>query len=322
VPTLAEVEQEVASRCGPYEQRTALATGGASTVVVRALRSTIALGGQTDRFLLRRSATDPDDRVRRVASYDPATGTLTVDDPYDVVVAAGEPLELMVLDPVTELRPAVLRGLARCFFVERAAVPVTAGLVEETLSTALFWITDVGQIRDVSSRVGDAGVAQPIPLTWYRPASSSAGVGLMVDAAPAGVYVVEALRPYATLVGGADAPNGPQADVDVLACPLDYAAAAGHVEAWRRARPTLAPIAKAGYADGLDAATGVFNLMVRSQWWYWDRPDRVRLPLPATTGDEVSTAFVATGNTWSMVDSNYSWRGLSALTWRQVLEGA
>lgn len=318
--TLAEIEQEVAARCGPFEQRVA-ASGTATTVVVGALVSTIGLGGQTDRFLLRRGAVD-DDRVRRVAAYAPATGTLTVDRAYATAPTADEAIELLVLDPAAELRPAVLRGLARCFFVERAAVPVTAGRVEEDLSAALFWLTDVGQIRGVTNRVGDAGVVSPIPLTWYAPASSSGGVGLMVDAAPAGAYLVEALRSHATRVNGADAPDGPRTDADAVDCPLDYAAAAGHVEAWRRCRATLAPIAAAGYAGDLAEARGEFERLVKAQWWYWDRPDRVRLPNPgAAAGGAASTSAVATGMTWSAVAGAYSWRGLSTLTWRQVLEG-
>jgi len=317
MPTLADIEREVSSRCGPFEQRAA-ASGTTTTVVVGALRSTIPLGGQTDRFLLRRAATTPDDRSRRVAGYDPATGTLTVDRPYAVAPTAGEALELGVLDPEQELRPAVLRGLARCYFVERAPVPVTPGQVAEELSAALFWITDVGQIRQVESRIG-AGHAEALAwraLSSSSPMSASGRLRVDTETCPpaAGVYVVEALRPHATWVNGADAPAGPTADADVLACALDYAAALGHAEAWRRSRAILAPISRAGYADGLDAVGTEVTRIVRQQWWYWDRPDRVRLPDPL--------AGVGASPSWRTVERDYTWHGLSVKSWREVLETA
>jgi hypothetical protein len=320
VPTLAQIEQDVAARCGPFEEQVAR-SGTPTTVVSDALGSTIPLGGLTDRWLLRRGAPTPDNRQRRVAGYAPAPGTLTVDLAYDTPIVPGELIELLVLDPAQELRPAVLRGLARCYFVERAAVEVTPGQVAECLSAALFWVTDVGQVRDVQSRVG---TGHATPLRWYRLLSASGptrdAVGrLRVDAETtppgAGVYVVEALRPHATWVNGADAPDGPTADADVLACPLDYAAALGHAEAWRRCRATLAPISRAGYADGLEAVSREVTRLVRGQWWYWDRPDRVRV------GDPGGAAAVASP-TWRTVEEDYTWRGLEARTWRDVMERA
>src|SRR5262245_17983745 len=127
----------------------------------------------------------------------------------------------------------------------------------------------------------------------------------------AGIYIVEALRPHATWVNGLDAPNGPTADADVLACPLDYAATMSHAEAWRRCRATLQPIAAAGYADALAAVRSEVNRIVRQQWWFWDRPDRVMLHDPL--------AGVVAYPTWHTVDQGYSWRGLDVKTWRRVL---
>lgn len=317
--TLSQLEAEVQARCGPFEEHTA-ASGTTTTAVVDALKSTIGLGGYTDRWLTRRAAA-AGDRSRRVASYDPATGTLTVDRPYAVAPAAGEALELGVLDPEREVRPAVLRGLTRTFFVERAAVEVTEGQVAENLSAALYWITDPVQIRTVESRVG---LGHARNLRWYRILSSSAkdgSGGLRVDAETSppcsGVYVVEALRPQATWVNGADAHAWPSQDGDVLVGPLGYAAALGHAEAWRRCRATLAPIAAAGYAPGLEAVAQEVNHVVREQWWYWDRPDRVYLPDPRDAGGGTEPT-----PTWRTVDRDYSWRGLSAKTWEQVLETA
>lgn len=317
--TLAEVEAEVARRAAVWEDHVA-SGGSATTAVVPDLVTTADDGGTyVGQWLLRRSAADAD-RQRRIVAYTAATGTLTVDRPYATPPGANEALEVMPVDPTRQLRRAVVAGLARCFFVERADVPVTAGRVETDLSAALFWITDVAQIRDVASRVGTAGTVLPTPLDWYNPVSSHAGVGVEVLAPTGGSYVVEALRPYATWVNGADAPNGPTDDDDVLSCELEYAAAAGHVELWRYARPILAPVAAGPQrlAEPLSSAKTTFELKVREQWWYWDRPDRVRVASPGS--DALSTdERVTSGLTWSSAAASFTWRGLTAYTWRQVL---
>lgn len=321
--TLGELEREVAARAAVFEEH-ACASGTASpaTAVVTALISTADAGGTyPGQWLLRRDAAAADDRQRRIAAVNATTGTLALDRPYAVAPAAGEAVEITPLDPARHLRRAVLAGLARTYFVDRVAVPVTAGRVEEDLSAALFWVVDVGQIRDVESRLGAAATSRPQPLDWYRPVSSSAGVGLRVQAPVGGSYLVEALRPHATWVNGADAPDGPTDDDDVLACPLDYAAAAGHVELWRYARAVLAPVSSGPQklAASQSEAAAEFTRLVRSQWWYWDRPDRVVFRYP---GDRASQdEYVTTGGTWSSVAARYSWRGLSALSWRQVLAG-
>jgi hypothetical protein len=321
VTTIADIEQEVARRAAVWEDHVASGgTANPATAVVTDLLSTADDGGTyPGQWLLRRSAATAD-RQRRIASVDPATGTLTLERAYAAAPTAGEAIEITPLDPARHLRRAVVAGLARCFFVDRVDVPVTAGRVEEDLSAALFWVTDVGQIRDVRSRVGDAGVVLPTPLDWSRPVSSSGGVGVEVAAAPAGVYVVEALRPHATWVNGADAPTGPALDTDTVACPLAYAAAAGHVELWRCARSVLAPVAAGpqALAPPLAEAAATFTLLVRQQWWYWDRPDRVRRAAPVG-GAGGQDEWVTSGRTWSQVEAAYTWRGLSALTWSQVL---
>ncbi|HKE13855.1 MAG TPA: hypothetical protein VKB80_03245, partial [Kofleriaceae bacterium] len=61
MPSLAQIEQELAARCGPFALHT-VASGTTTTVTVAALTSSIALGGETDRWLLRRSASAVGDR--------------------------------------------------------------------------------------------------------------------------------------------------------------------------------------------------------------------------------------------------------------------
>lgn len=323
--TLAMVEQEVARRAGPFEEHVGDGNGSTTSATAATLRTSAADGGTyVGQWLQRRVAATGADRARRIVAYDPAAGRLTVDRAYTNAPALNEPFEVSPLDPVRHLRRAVVAGLGRCFFVDRVDVPVTAGRVEQSLSAALFWVVDVGQVRDVRARVGAVGVVADAPLDWVRPFSTSGGVSAGVTAAPAGVYVVEALRPHATWVNGADAPNGPTADADVLACPLDYAAAAGHVELWRIARAVLAPVASGpqALAAPRSEAVSTFEALVRGQWWYWDRPDRVRVRDPAGADAARATAeWVSAAHTWRATAEQFTWRGLSALSWREVLGG-
>jgi len=190
---------------------------------------------------------------------------------------------------------------------------VTAGRVEEDLSAALFWIVEPGQIRDVESRLGGAATSRPEPLDWYRPVSTAGGVKMGVQAPTAGTYLIEALRPHATYVNGVDSPTGPVNDTDTLACPLDYAAAAGHVELWRLARYEMVDGAR--LTGDLAMAKAEFERIVKSQWWYWDRPDRVRVRYPTARASQDQVVGGLTWGAWT----GTAWGGMSALTWGRVL---
>jgi len=313
--TLAEVEVEIARRCGPFEAHVA-ASGTTTTAVVTALTSSIDAGDAVDLWLLRRSA-DVGDRQRRVAAYAPMTGTLTVDRAYATAVAAGEALELLVLDPTQQLRVAALAGLRRCYFVDRVDVTPTGGALEHDLSAALVWVTDVGQVRDVAYRTGAVGVLRPGSLGWHRTFSTSAGVQTAVAARTSGVLVVEALRPHASWVNGADSTTGPTLDTDVLAVDLDYAAAAGHIEAWRRCVATLAPVAREGMAITRQAAKDEFEAQVNRHVPV--RPDRLSFRYPLGGRATGLWDAVQDTGTWAHVAQQGTWRALSAISWRQVL---
>ncbi len=258
--TLADIEREVAARLGPYRQET-VASGTATTAVVANLQSSIELGDIEDLYLLRRSASAASDRQRLVKDYTPATGTLTVDRAYSNAPTAGEAIELHHLDPAAELRKAVQAGLWRCYFMDRVVVVLATTASERDLTALLPWLTEPGQVYEVMyNYVGS--LTPPVVVPWFKSFTQGGGVWLTVqpDPYPNQLYI-DARRPVATWINGADSITGPVADDDEVDVDLYYAAAAGHVEAWRRCGPRLQPVAQTGLYPDQQAAAAVFTEM-------------------------------------------------------------
>jgi hypothetical protein len=261
--TLADLEREVASRLGPFAALTA--TGGtADSLVVAGMRSTAPLGGYEGLWLLRRGAVVPDDRVRTVDRLDGPSGSLYVDFPYAATPTAGEPFELHHLHPDLQLRADVLAGLRRCYLPDVVALlpapePSDAtGAAAVDLTAQAFWLTAPRQVLAVTA----AGAAVPAGGRYGRPTAAGwacyASRGRLYLGVPAGVppdgLTVRAYRDAFGLVDGLDAPAGPLDDDDELAVPVDYAAALGHIEAWRRHRDRLEASAAEGRFAGQNEA--------------------------------------------------------------------
>jgi hypothetical protein len=291
--SLREIEQEVARRTGPFQLRTVQnaqpgdqesVTSTVTTVSVPAVRSAMDLGGLTDMFVLRRGrladgtrlpATLPDgtilnydagDRIRLVRDYRPQEGVLEVDRPYLYATHDDEEIELHHLDPEQELRPAVLGGLRRCFVVHRLAVNATIpGPWSPIDLTALApWLLNRDQVYGVAIGGG-------APAVGWRVEPYGGGLFLTMAEVAMGTSYVVNRRPAVAMVlpvfdgNGTPSPddwvvragnvNEPWDDDDRFAVQMDYAAAAGHIEAWRTARPRLTLVAQTGmWADQKEAA--------------------------------------------------------------------
>ncbi len=258
MPTLAEIEREVAPRAGPYSQHVVTA-GTTLTCTVPTLQSSIALGGVENMFLLRRgklSNGDPvpdfqaTDRQRLVKTWTPSSGTLEVDRAWSGAPVEGEVIELHHLDPAAELRPAVQAGLWRCYRVDRVEVTLGGTASERDLTAAAPWITDPSQVYEVEwACVGT--LALPSKVAWFRPFLKSGHVWLQVWPDPwPNALLVTARRPVATWVnaggGYANSTTGPTEDDHAVDVDLRYAAAAAHVELWRRCRHRLLSGAQQG----------------------------------------------------------------------------
>jgi hypothetical protein len=251
-----------------------------TTVSIPAVRSTMDLGGLTDMFVLRRGrladgthlpttlpdATiinyDPADRIRLVRDYRPQQGVLEVDRPYLYATADDEEIELHHLDPEQELRPAVLAGLRRCFVVHRLPVSaVVPGPWSPVDLTAIApWLLTRDQVYAVSIGGGAPAVGWRVEPygggLFLTMAEVAMGTSYVVNRRPAVAMVLPAFDGNGNGNGGNGSVSGddwviragnvgePWHDEDRFAVPMDYAAAAGHIEAWRTARPRLTLVAQ------------------------------------------------------------------------------
>jgi len=233
-------------------------------VTVAELRTSAPLGGYEGLYLLRRGATQATDRVRTVDRVEGTSGSLVVDFPYTGPAAAGEVVELHHLHPDLQLLADVHAGLRRCYVLDTLLIaappagvaPAPPGGYPGAVATVLdltaqaFWLTSPRQVLAVTS----GGALVPAAGRYGSPSSAGwtcwAARGTLYLGVPSGVptdgLTLRAYRDACGLVNGADQPDGPLADDDLLSVPLDYVAAFAHAEAWRRHRDRLEAAAAEG----------------------------------------------------------------------------
>ena len=254
--TLAAVEREVAPRCGPY-RREVVASGTVSTAVVTALISTVEQETEENLYLLRRGLLvngtavpgyDAGDRIRMVKTHTLSTGTLEPDRAWTTAPAANEYIELHHLHPDAELRPAVQAGLRRAYFVDRSSLILAAAAAERNLTALAAWITDPGAVYEVE-HLASTDTSLPTRVGHWNVFAQAAGVFLQTSPDPyPNSLLVTSRRPHSSYVNGVVSTTGPTVDADVLTVSLEYAAAAGHIEAWRRLKARLLGPAQSGKA--------------------------------------------------------------------------
>jgi hypothetical protein len=241
--TLAQLEREVARRTGPFFQAaqdsSTPTTSTTTAAYMPTLKSSAILGGPENLWLLRRGVLasgaptpqpiDPADRIRMVQTFDSSAGRVVVDRNWRNAMQPNELAEFTHLHPEQELHQSVLAGLRRCFLQETVGAGVTSGYGDMDLTYQFPWITGPSQVARVQ-------------YGWMRPyadapfeATLQEGHVMLRGAwggyAPASVWVT-ALRPAWSWVNDAESTTGPTQDDDLLSVDLDYAAAAGHIEAW------------------------------------------------------------------------------------------
>lgn len=277
--TLAEIEQAIAARIGPYHKMIAYAGSSQSGATVRKLMSSIVMGDYEDLFLLRRgvmstgelaSGFNADDRQRIVSEYIAVSGRLAPDLSWTVAPAQGEVLELHYLDP-ENLREVALQGLRRCYFWDTLQVAATTYLSEINLTALAPWITRGSQIR----RVQHGRYAyQTSNVDWFEAYQMGGDVWLRTTVPNIGTMRVSVLRPHFTFVNGEDSLVGPNHDSDILNIDREYAARAGHISAWMLQTPKLTPVAVQGLAITMKQAADAFTLS--SMTYVKAEPERIQ----------------------------------------------
>lgn len=237
--TLSQLEQEVARRTGPFFQAAqdsgSPSSSTTTSAIMPSLKTNALLGGPENLWLVRRgvrldgTATPGPiilaDRERLVQTFDPSAGRVIVDRNWRDVMYPNELADFTHLHPSQELRRAVLAGLRRCFLSDTISVTPTGGYADTDLTYTAPWLVDPAQVLDVQ-----VGWQRPEDSVPFKVAIHQGHV--MLTAAIYGGAWVTALRPHWSWVNGTDSTTGPVADSDTLNVDLDYAAAAGHIEAW------------------------------------------------------------------------------------------
>jgi hypothetical protein len=271
----------------PQEGEQGDVTSTVSTISLPALRSSIDMGGLEDMFVLRRGRLrdgtllpsvlpdgtplpfTADDRIRMVRQYRPQEGVVEVDRTYLYATYDDEEVEFHHLDPEQELRPAALGGLRRCYVVHRLPIEGTipGPFSPIDLTAVAPWLLTRDQVYGVSMAGG-------APLAGWRVEPYGGGLYLTLMEYQYGKAYVVNRRPSTAMVLPAEFANGngegngngdwvvragnvnePWDDEDRFAVPMDYAAAAGHIECWRTARPRMSLVAQTGmWADQKEAA--------------------------------------------------------------------
>ena len=271
--TLAELEQEVARRCGPFAltftDRQVPSTAKSTFAYFPELRSTIDLDTVTNLWALRRGvcwdaasgAFDDyddiplEDRQRLVAEYDPEQGQVFVDRPWAAAPEAGEVVEFHHLNPAYELRRAVRAGLRRCFFEDTLAALITSGYGDIDLTSQYPWLSSPNQV--VRAQYGWTKPYGEAPFEATLMQGHVMLTGTSGHYAPANLWVT-ALRPAWSWVNSTDS-TGPTSDWDTLNVDLDYAAAAGHIEAWHLFPHRMQAAATAGLQATQEMAAREFS---------------------------------------------------------------
>jgi hypothetical protein len=260
--TLAALEQETARRVGPYwrffSDRQEPSTAGFDYVNFPELRTNADLDLVTNLWMLRRGecygedeivAMDPSDRQRVAATYAAEMGRVFPDRQWGTIPDSGEYFEFHNLNPEQELRVAVLAGLRRCFLPDTVQVQPAVPYGPIDLTAQFAWLTEPWQAQRV--RYGWLGPYADVPFDTYTAAGHLFLTGTYGLALPTWMWL-DAWRPSWSWVNGAESTTGPTNDFDVLEVDLDYAASAGHIEAWHHF-PARMQMAAAGGTQATQA---------------------------------------------------------------------
>lgn len=264
---LRDIEQEVARILGPYDD---LEVGDSTsnttlTAYIPELSSSIEYGGIEDRYMLRRglksdgtriAGFNSSDRIRLVASVETFLGVVTSDRAWINPPVPMEIIEFHHLHPLRELRKAVISGLRRCYFWDRIAILTTSAAQEVNLTELIPYLTEAHLVKKVQSANLLGETFAPLAVREWVPFHKDGSVYVRLSDSPYPQnLLVSVLRPASSMVNGVTSLVGPDDDDDLIPVSLEYARAAGHIEAWRYFPRKLYPVAQTKlYPSQLEAA--------------------------------------------------------------------
>lgn len=268
--TLAQLEQEVARRTGPFfqasQQSGTPTSSTATSAIMPALMSSALVGGPENLWLLRRGvlmAGGPTpqpvavvDRQRVVQSFDPSAGRVTIDRNWQAPMQPDELADFTHLAPDQELHTAVMAGLRRCFFEQTFDTGASGLYSDLDLTGMAAWLVSPDQVLSV--QYGYQRPEGQAPFNTYQQNGHLMLGGGWGGYSPTAVWVT-ALRPHWSWVNDVDSTTGPTDDDDLLSVDLDYAAAAGHIEAWHLYPARMMAAAAAGLQGTQEMAAREFT---------------------------------------------------------------
>ena len=201
--TLKTLRQELAKVLGTFASGTA--TGGSRVTLVDSagLLDPLASGDSYGSHWLLITSGALAGQVRKVSSYEPTTGTLTVNRAYSPSgPSGGELYELHGSLSPLELADCINRALSRCLYTTTHQITTVAGQREYSLPA---WVTDPWQVYSVRKRYGEAANQYYWRDVWFD-ARVEDGAGVVeVEPRKAGeTLTASCLRPYAALALDSD----------------------------------------------------------------------------------------------------------------------
>lgn len=233
----------MARRTGPFfqaAQDSGSPTSSTTTAaIMSSLKTNAVLGGPENLWLLRRgilldgtltpNPINVADRERLVQAFDAGAGRVIVDRNWRDPMQPSELADFTHLHPSQELRPAVLAGLRRTFVSDRGRIYPNLEGGQVDVTAVLPWVTSPNQVLRLQA--GYTNTDGDLPFNAVSQGGHVLLVGAMGGVGPGGSWLT-AMRPAWSWVNDAESLTGPTKDTDELDIDLDYAASAGHIEAW------------------------------------------------------------------------------------------
>lgn len=259
---------------------TSYTTSGTTTTLVDTtfnLKSSISSEKTyKDWWVLRPNAADTGDKVRRVASYAPSSGTLTVDLAYTNAPTV-ELYELYAMaEPSVDMPLWINHALQKCFVVVELTLSPTANAIRHSLASAASWLQEAGWVRQVGYLANGENREQRDPYERVVRGHVVQDGGTFYLYHPSTTFnstdtlYVKAIKPayyHCRASGGSFGDqSGLTAETDEAPTNYPWVTSAALMEAWRHLGRILDPAASEGLIRDRGEAAAWFTSQTRSNF--------------------------------------------------------